>query len=110
MKLNCVSSTLGKIFLNKKIEGYNNKLNNFLDSHPNIWKILIKIISKETPANLAFIRISNNTFKHRRRNKEDLDRDLKISKLKLKFIEKNRYRRANLAIISGRPRFIKRKK
>ena len=73
---------------NNKVEGYNHKLNNFLNTHPNIWKFIMKIKSEETTSNLAYTRIDNGTYKHRRRNKIDLERDLQITKLKLKFIEK----------------------
>jgi hypothetical protein len=48
----------------------------------------MKIKSEETTSNLAYTRIDNGTYKHRRRNKIDLERDLQITKLKLKFIEK----------------------
>ena len=68
-------------------EEYNNRLSNFLNSHPNIWKFIIKIKSEETSASLAYTRINNDTFKHRRRNKIDLCRDLQIAKLKCKYLE-----------------------
>ncbi len=78
---------------NNKIEGYNLKLNLYLHSQPNIWKFITKIINKETNANLACTRINNETHKHRRRNKVDLDRDLQLMKLKYHFLgEKNYYR------------------
>ena len=63
---------------NNKVEGYNHKLNLYLNTHPNIWKFNIKIKSEETNANLAYTRINNSTYKHRRRNKIDVDRDLQI--------------------------------
>ena len=73
---------------NNKFEGYNLKLNLYLNSHPIIWKFIIKIKSEETNANLAYTRIDNETYKHRRRNKVDLHRDLQLMKLKCHFLEK----------------------
>jgi hypothetical protein len=73
---------------NNKIEGYNLKLNLNLHSHPNIWKLIIKIKSEETNANLVYTRRSNETCKHRSRNKFDFDRDLQLMKLKCHFLEK----------------------
>jgi hypothetical protein len=37
---------------------------------------------------LKYMRINSGTYKPRRRNKEDLERDLNISKLKCKFLSK----------------------
>ena len=54
----------------------------YLQSHPNIWKFITKIESEETCAALKYVRFNSGTYKPRRRNKEDLGRDLNISKLK----------------------------
>ena len=70
------------------IEGYNLKLLKYVQSHPNIWKFITKIQSEETCAALKYMRINSGTYKPRRRNKEDLERDLSISKLKCKFLSK----------------------
>ena len=53
-----------------------------------IWKFIIKIKSEETCTTLDFNRINNGSFKTRRRNKEALMRDLELSKLKCRFLEK----------------------
>ena len=71
---------------NNRVEGYNNKLDKYLNSHPNIWKFIIKIKSEETNASLTYSRINNDTYKSRRRNNKDILRDLQITKLKLKYV------------------------
>lgn len=73
---------------NNKFEGYNLKLNLYLNSHPIIWKFIVKIKSEETNANLAYTRINNETYKHRRRNKVDFDRYMQLINLKCLFLEK----------------------
>ena len=51
-------------------------------------KFIIKIKSEETCTALDFNRINSGTFKTRRRNKEALMRDLDLSKLKCRYLQK----------------------
>ena len=71
---------------NNHIEGYNLKLNNYVKTHPNIWKFITKIQSEETTASLKYIRIENNTYKHKYRKAQDASNDLHIAKCKIKYL------------------------
>ena len=59
-----------------------------MHSKSNIWKFIIKIKSEETCTTLYLNRIIDGLFKTKRRNKEALMRDLELSKLKCRFLEK----------------------
>lgn len=71
---------------NNDCEGYNSKLSKFLNSHPNIWRFIIKIQSEETTASLLFIRTEKEILRERGRNKGDIERDLEIQTVKCKYL------------------------
>ena len=74
---------------NNSVEGYNSKLSNFLKHHPNVWVFIKKIQSEESTATLKFIRIKEGTYISKNRNSKDLQRDLCIQTLKVKYLNKS---------------------
>ena len=74
---------------NNHVEGFNSKLINFLITHPNIWKFIIKIKSEESNCSLRFIHHKSGSLKERGRRSSDLEKDLKILDLITQFITKN---------------------
>ena len=72
---------------NNYLEGYNLKMEKYINAKPNIWKFIIKIKTEETEASLKFVRLNNDSFRPPRRNKDALERDNNILKLKCLFLE-----------------------
>ena len=71
---------------NNPVEGYHSKLKKFLRHHPNIWVFIKKIQSEESVATLKYLRIKDGSFISRNRNTKDLQRDLFIQNLKVKYL------------------------
>ena len=74
---------------NNSAVGYNHKLNNFLNIHPNIWLFIRKIQAEESTAALTFNRINDGTLNRRGRNRVDIQMDLQIQKLKCEYLSQN---------------------
>ena len=67
---------------NNHIEGYNLKLKMYLNSHPNIWKFIIKIREEESNYALNFTHLTKGTLKQKERNRKIIEKDIKILDLK----------------------------
>jgi hypothetical protein len=72
---------------NNNIEGYNNSLTKFLGFHPNIWLFINKIKTEESIVATNYYRILNDTYKQRRRNGANVERENRLLKLKCDFLE-----------------------
>ncbi len=72
---------------NNNLEGFNFKLNCFMNIHPHIWKFIERLKQEQTHVTLKYLRINNNTLKARGRNSKDIERDLKIESLKCKYLQ-----------------------
>ena len=71
------------------IKTSNLKLKVFLNSHPNIWKFIIKIKDEETNIALKYSHLKNGTLKYKSRNSKSMENDIKILDLKNQFALKN---------------------
>jgi hypothetical protein len=64
-----------------------NKINNYFGTHPPIWKFINKLKEEESNTVLKFKRIENGTINRRGRNREDMEKDEKINKCKIKYLQ-----------------------
>ena len=68
-------------------EAYNLRVNNYFGTHPPIWIFIKKLKEEESNTVLKFKRIENGTINRRGRNREDMEKDEKINKCKIKYLQ-----------------------
>lgn len=73
---------------NNHIEGYNRKFNDLLGHHPNIWNFITTLIEEEERMSIRLGKLNAGNLRENTRKKEDIERDLKISKLQTKYLMK----------------------
>ena len=67
--------------------GYNLKLKKALGPHPNCWKWIERIKGEETEYSVKFERVEKNNLKGPRRNRKDVEFDLKLERAKVAYLE-----------------------
>jgi hypothetical protein len=70
------------------LESNNLKLDKYINAKPNIWKFIIKLKSEERDASLKLSRLSNDSLRPTRLNKDAIGRDNNILKYKCVCLEK----------------------
>ncbi len=68
-------------------EAYNLRVNNYFGTHPPIWIFIKKLKEEESNTVMKFKRIENGTINRRGRNREDMEKDEKINKCKIKYLQ-----------------------
>ena len=68
-------------------ERYYLKFTALTGEHPNVWEFILVIKEQETEKITRFMKVEDNALKERRRNNDELVKDLLISKLKNDFLE-----------------------